>query len=234
MHTINGTKVSQLVHHGNNLNETDNLCTFPVAQWRADINYQLNTTYPEPGILTQHNDRSDCLFEQPPSYKYLELWKFEKDSIGRCICLDLMKETCIDNECNIQRTSGRMLIMGNHLMIARDRKQCTKQMIERFDDEHLCLQSVINNQQNLDFAKAILDSEYSYAIIKEQCDDCMECEIQLSSIPFYVGRSITLFDETNWKVTDDNTLIQIDESVQVKRYWQMKHIGTYENDIFGQ
>eukprot|EP01084_Bolivina_argentea_P184697 318533_1 len=139
---INNNKLSDIVKQGHNIIEeyefntnVVDLFTFPVAQWHADINYQLSINYPEAGILTQHETRLNCMYEQPPSNEYLELWKYENNCNGPCIQLELITECDIKNENNIVRRNGRIIIIGNHFMIVRDRKyNCKniKQLIENY------------------------------------------------------------------------------------------------------
>lgn len=247
-------KVADMVHQGHNIitvdksNTVKDFFTFPIARWMADINYQLHTNYPEPGILTQHETRKDCMYEQPPSNDYLELWRYDTGNKGINIYLELLKETCIDNDNDIKRYHGRLMINGNHFMMVRDRQKNVMDLIKEFDPDSTKLtekerngdlRTVIKCMNNIEFSKQLLDTEYSYGKIigNRNIMDIneiqeMEFEIELSSIPFYVGRRIKLFDETNWKLENEKFLIQTDNDMKVKRFWEIKHLGQTDNQIF--
>eukprot|EP01083_Nonionella_stella_P024775 68301_1 len=252
---LNDIKVAELVHQGHNIfsleqaNNVKDFFSFPVAKWVADLNYQLNTSYPEPGILTQHESRKDCLYEQPPSNEYLELWQYQQGSNGLCIYLELLKETFIGDDEDIKRENGRMIVMGNYVMMVRDRKQNKQQLMTEFAVDNVPqntnnddLQSVIKGINNIEFSKAILDTEYSFGNLVNHDNKMdfnnldpihsLEFEIELSSIPFYVGRKIKLFDDANWSAVNDTVLIEKDEEMQLKRYWELRHFDMNKNAIF--
>ena len=146
---------------------------YPTATWEAGeygFAYQPVVNFPEPGWF-EWRENDTCLMEWAPSGAYEEDWRLAAHS--QSFAAHLMLKAA--------PSKTGLYIAGDHAVFTRDRALAA--------DEEIPLQQLVAKYRyDIDKARALVDSEISYAVRQDNGD----YEIELSTFPWREGTKLAL------------------------------------------
>lgn len=193
----------------------------PRARWHVSttgFTQQVVSNWPEYGYLewmspskesvdqTTTLDSRPCMMEYAPDGQYIEDWRLSPGSTGF--------------SCHLTGPGRNLYVAGIHAMLAIHRTE-----------EPAVAKPLVNivhtdGHKNRTAVETYLSSEYSYAQKKHATADCSEFIIELSTLPWRQGQSISL--QWLWNLLGP----ALAEKEQQVSFWQQKE-GTLVTDAQG-